>query len=244
MKNILLVVCVCLFAAPIFAQERPASPKKLRVLLVTGEDYPGHLWRDVCPLIRNNLNTAADIDCRLADDLEILATDVIFDYDVLVGYFKNYAPLKRDALAKKNLAAFVENGGGLVLVHFTCGAFEDWAEFEKLAGRVWDPKLRGHDPHGKFTVEITDKTHPIVQGVEDFETTDELYTCLKASEVPIHVLAESTSKVDGKRYPMVFTLEYGRGRTVHTLLGHDTNAVAPPNFIKLLQQAVRWTANK
>jgi type 1 glutamine amidotransferase len=244
MKNLLFLICVCIFAAPVFAQENAVPPKKLRVLLVTGEDYPGHLWRDVCPLVRNNLNTAADIDCRLADDLEILAADVIFDYDVLVCYFKNYSPLKRDAAAKKNLTTFVENGGGLVLLHFTCGAFEGWAEYEKLAGRVWDPKLRGHDPYGKFTVEITDKTHPVMQGVEDFETTDELYTCLKASDVPIHVLAESTSKVDGKRYPMAFTLERGKGRIFHTLLGHDTTGFAPPNFIKILHQAVRWTAKK
>ncbi|MDR3110012.1 MAG: ThuA domain-containing protein [Planctomycetaceae bacterium] len=242
MKNFLLLICVCVFAAPVFAQEA-APPKKLRVLLVTGEDYPGHLWRDVCPLIRNNLNLNKDIDCRLTDDLEILAADVIFDYDVLVCYFKNYSPLKRDAAAKKNLAAFVENGGGLALLHFTCGAFEDWAEYEKLAGRVWNPKLRGHDPYGKFTVNYTDKEHPITKDLSDFETPDELYTCLKASEVPIHVLAESTSKVDGKRYPMAFTLQYGKGKVFHTTLGHDVKSITP-DFDTLLYRAVLWLGKR
>jgi type 1 glutamine amidotransferase len=228
----------------VIAQDNTAAPKKIRVLFVTGEDYPGHPWRDIGTLVRNNLNSDATFDCRLADDLEILGTEIIFDYDVLVCYFKNYAPLKRDAQAKKNLVTFVENGGGLILLHFTCGAFEDWAEFEKLAGRVWNPKLRGHDPYGKFTVEITDKSHPITQGVENFETTDELYTCLRESNVPIHVLAEATSKVDSKRYPMAFVLESNKGKVFHTVLGHNAVGFAPPNFLKMLNQAVRWLAEK
>jgi type 1 glutamine amidotransferase len=244
LKNIFVLFCVFAVTSVISAQEKTEPPKKIRVLFVTGEDYPGHLWREIGPVVRNNLNTDPNIDCRLTDDLEILGTDIVFDYDVLVCYFKNYAPLKNDVQAKKNLLLFVENGGGLILLHFTCGAFEDWAEYEKLAGRVWNPKLRGHDPFGKFTVEITNKSHPITQNIENFETTDELYTCLKSSDIPIHVLAESTSKIDGQRYPMAFVLELGRGRIFHTLLGHNAAGFTPPNFVKMLNKAVHWTAKK
>ena len=61
-------------------------------------------------------------------------------------------------------------------------------EFETLAGRVWNPKLRGHDRHGRFRVEILETDHPVTRAMTSFETTDELYTCLDGT-TPITVLA-------------------------------------------------------
>ena len=46
----------------------------------------------------------------------------------------------------------------------------------------------------------------------DFDTQDELYTCL-VGDHPIEVLAQAKSKVDGKYYPMAFVSHYGKGRT-------------------------------
>jgi len=88
----------------------------------------------------------------------------------------------------------------------------------------WDPKLRGHDPRGPFTVNIQDAQHPVTAGLKDFETDDELYTCL-TGDTPIHVLATAKSKVDRIDYPMAFVLEVGRGRVFHSPLGHDVKAL-------------------
>ena len=139
----------------------------------------------------------------------------------------NVAP-PEGALA--NLKRVVEGGRGLVLVHFACGAFIDWptktvaSDFGVIAGRVWNPKLRGHDPRGPFRVRISDATHPITIGLSDFDTEDELYTCLDGT-APIQVLAAATSKVDQKEYPMAFVLTPGKGRTFHCVLGHDVKAL-------------------
>ncbi|MDR1958353.1 MAG: ThuA domain-containing protein [Planctomycetaceae bacterium] len=225
-------------------QETTPKPQKIRVLLITGEDHPSHRWQETAPVVRNGLNAEKDMDCRLVDDPEILATEVIFDYDVLVFHFKNYKPLKRQEQAKRNLVKFIDNGGGLVLIHFACGAFEDWPEFEELAGRVYDPKKPAHDPYGLFKVEYADHDHPVTRGLEDFEIMDELYTCLKDSAVPVHVLAESESKVDKKRHSMAFVREHGRGRIFLTTLGHDVRAVSSPDFKAMLQRAVRWTGKR
>ncbi|MDR1479022.1 MAG: ThuA domain-containing protein [Planctomycetaceae bacterium] len=246
-KNNLVVLCILVVlviaeANVVFGQTDETA--KIRVLVVTGEDHPSHNWREVAPILRNNLNTDKAIDCRLSDDLEMLGTDVIFDYDVLVCYFKNYKPLKRDEQVKKNLTTFIENGGGLVLIHFTCGAFEGELWFEQIVGRVWDPKKRAHDPYGEFEVEYVDNKHPITNGLKNFKIADELYTCLKDSKITIHVLAESTSKVDKKRYPMVFVLEKGKGKIFHTTLGHNIQSVSNPDFKILLQRAVYWMKNR
>lgn len=224
------------------AQE--TEPPKIRVLIVDDETAGFYRWAGTAPLLKKSLNDSKQVEAVIVEDAETLGTDIVFDYDVLLLHFKNYKSLKREAKIRENLVKFVKEGGGLFIFHFACGAFEDWPEFEKLSGRVWDPKLPGHDPYGKFNVRIIDKEHPITKDIEDFETQDELYTCLRKSDIPIHVLAEATSKVDGKIYPMAFVLPYGKGRIFHTTLGHDGPSVSPPGFVKMLNNAVRWLAGK
>ena len=36
-------------------------------------------------------------------------------------------------------------------------------------------QFKAHPPIGPFRVEVTDKTHPLTQGLEDFDVIDELY---------------------------------------------------------------------
>ncbi len=171
---------------------------------------------------------------------EFLASEKLADYDVAVLHFMNWETPDPGEKARQNLVEFAKSGGGLVAVHFACGAFQGWPEFEKLVGRVYDPNMRPHDPHGDFEVTVTDANHPIMQGLKAFETTDELYTCL-AGNVPIHVLAESKSKVDGKNYAMAFILEYGKGRVFHSPLGHDVQAFGPA-VGELFRRGTAWAA--
>ena len=103
--------------------------KAVRVLLATGVDYKGHLWKETAPALRAVLERDQRLEVRIVDDIEFLASDVIFDYDVLLLHFKNYDPLRRADKAQANLTRFVEQGGGLVLFHFACGAFEEWDGF-------------------------------------------------------------------------------------------------------------------
>jgi len=231
------VLLVAVGAVPVFA--RAAEEPPVRVLLVTGVDYQGHHWKETAPALRKVLEESPRLEVRIADDLEFLATDVIFDYDVIFLHFKNYDEPKRKAEIEKNLVRFVDQGGGLMLLHFACGAFPSWDGFVDLAGRVWDPKKRPHDPRGPFTVRIVDHQHPVTKGLEDFETSDELYTCL-GGDTEIHVLATARSKVDGKDYPMAFDLNVGQGRVFQTVLGHDTTAVNAPGLGKLLRRACLW----
>jgi type 1 glutamine amidotransferase len=158
-------------------------------------------------------------------------------------HFKNYDPVKNERQVQQNLIRFVEQGGGLVYFHFACGAFEQWPDFVRLAGRVWDKKKRGHDPHGSFTVQIVDKDHPVTRGMADFTTTDELYTCL-GGDPPIHLLATARSKVDGQDYPMAFVFELGKGRVFHSPLGHDVKAIEPPGVGQLFRRACLWAAGR
>ena len=232
-----------LLALPTAAGTAEDAAPPTRVLIVTGVDYKGHRWKTTAPAVREVLEDGGLMEARIVEDHEFLASDVIFDYDVIVIHFKNYDPTKRAESVQENLKKFVHEGGGLVLYHFACGAFEPWAEFEQIAGRVWDQSKRAHDPRGPFTVNIVDRDHAITRDMEDFETDDELYTCL-GGDVPVHVLATATSKVDSQVYPMAFVFDYGKGRVFHTPLGHDVRAITLPGPAELLRRGCLWAAGR
>ncbi len=230
------VVMVAILATTTFAAEK----KPTNVLIVTGQDYPGHKWKQTAPVLKDLIAKDSRLKVTVVEDPKVLATDDMKDYDVIVLHFMDWKQPDPGEKARANLKEAVESGKGLVLVHFACGAFQEWPEFRNLAGRAWNPKLRGHDRHGAFTVEITDVDHPITKGMKPFETTDELYTCLDGDR-PITVVAKATSKVDKKDYPMAFVLDYGKGRVFHCVLGHDVKAFEAQGVKDLFRRGTAWT---
>ncbi|MBI5383757.1 MAG: ThuA domain-containing protein [Verrucomicrobia bacterium] len=221
----------------------PAAGTK--VLLVTGNDYPGHLWRQTAPVLKELLEKDARLKVRIVEDPNALASPKLKEWDVVILHFMDWEVPGPGPEARENLKRFVESGKGMMLTHFACGAWDnnEWPEFKKLAGRVWFGANGGrqHDPHGKFRVDIADPAHPITKGLEPFETLDELYTCL-TGDAAIQVVAKATSKVDQKDYPMAFVLNFGQGRVFHTVLGHDTRAYASAGVGELLRRGCAWAA--
>jgi type 1 glutamine amidotransferase len=216
-------------------------PDSTRILLVTGLEYPGHPWRQTAPALAEALEKDARIQVQIIENAHALTNLDLTPFKAIVLNYMNWEQPSPGDKARENLRKFVANGGGFALVHFACGAWQDWPEFRNLAGRAWNPKLRGHDPRGKFAVNITAAKHPITAGLKDFETDDELYTCLDG-ERPIEIIAKATSKVDQKDYPMAFVLNYEKGRVFHCVLGHDLKAISFPEVFELYRRGVAWSA--
>lgn len=224
------------------------GPKtKARVLLVTGIDYPGHLWPQTAPVLADALRKDPRLEVRTVEDPAFLDSDAIQKYDVVILHFQTWQQPGPGERARENLRQFVAGGKGVVLVHFACGAWHnEWPEFEKIAGRVWfgqdpGPGKRQHDPYGPFRVEFPEPSNPIVQGMTAFDTQDELYTCLTGNH-PIEVVAQAKSKADGQYYPMAFISKYGQGRTFHSVLGHDVKALSTPGVQELYRRGCAWAA--
>jgi len=242
-----LVAVFTLVAAPVEAQPSVKAGAKARVLLLTGIDYPGHHWKETAPALAAALRQDPRLEVRVVEDPAFLDSGAIRSYDVILLHFQNWEQPGPGEAARENLRKFVESGKGLVLVHFACGAWHrEWPEFEKLAGRVWfganpGPGKRQHDPYGAFRVEMPLPDHPITRGMSEFETQDELYTCLMG-EPAIEVVARAKSKADGQYYPMAFTAQYGKGRTFHCILGHDVKALQPAGVQELYRRGCAWAA--
>lgn len=230
-----LLALELLFSAVVGAAANPPS-----VLLVTGIDYPGHNWRETTPVIVQSLTNDALLRVDVMENPYQLDRTDLSSYRVVLLHFMNWEKPDPNAAAKENLRRFVDRGGGLVMIHFACGAFRDWPDFRNLAGRIYD-RTNTHDPRGPFTVEITGQSHFVTQGFTRFEVDDELYTCL-TGEKPVDVLATARSRVTQRHHPMAFVHRYGRGRVFQTPLGHDVKALRSGRTLELIKRGTLWAA--
>jgi type 1 glutamine amidotransferase len=219
------------------------APGKIKVLLVTGDDVqPAHNWREVSQAIRETLVTSGKFDVRVCEDAGVLdSAATLSRYDLVFLHLYNAKTPTLSAGAKENLASFVKDGKGLVISHLSSASFKEWEEFPKLCGRCWVMGKSGHGPRSVFKARIANKDNPITQGISDFEADDELYAKLQG-DAPITVLVEADSDWSKKTEPLVFTVEYGKGRVFHETFGHDGKALQNPVVRKLIQRGCEWAA--
>ena len=231
--------------------------KSVKSLILTGNHHPAHLWEETTPVIKN----AIEQDDRILVDVSTDITDVfqydLQDYDFLVMNYCNWEdPAALNDRQKQALLQYVENGGGLLFIHFANGAFHyslpdagssDWPAYRALCRRVWDHDAdSGHDAYGTFTVKPTEVSHEITEGTTSFTTTDELYYNQKGEE-EIQVLLTATSKDTGNEEPMAWIYEIdnenaSKSRVFQTVLGHDVAALRTPEVQTMIRRAAAWVA--
>ena len=115
----------------------PAHDATARLLILTGEDAH-HDWRATTPVLEALLEEDPRLQVDVLDDLRALAATDLSPYAAVVVHFKNEDPAVPGRAAFDRLDRFVRDGGGLVSVHFGCGAFQEFRDdYEALVGRVW-----------------------------------------------------------------------------------------------------------
>lgn len=218
-----------------------AADEKIRVLVITGFDFPSHVWEESARLNAAILEESGRFDVEISSDKEVMAQLPGSDFDVVILNFGFWNEAEPSDEAKSGLLKFAEQGGGVVALHFACASFQEWDGFHDLLGRVWVKGTGGHGPYGPFTVDVVNHEHPITAGLESFQTEDELYARLDG-EGEIEVLATADSDWSGATEPLVFVKRYGEGRVVHNLLGHGLDAKRVPAYQTLLIRGTEWAA--
>lgn len=149
-----------------------------------------------------------------------------------------------DPRFRERLFAHVERGDGLLVLH--PGAWFNWSDWPEYNARLVGGGSRSHEKLQEFEVRIVDASHPITSGAPpSFRIVDELYRAERNdSDARIHVLAVGRSLETGAEYPVLWTVERAKGRTVVLTLGHDGRAHEHPAFKQIYANSVRWTLQR
>jgi type 1 glutamine amidotransferase len=254
---------ICIVAGVGFAQQPSPGQGKLAVLIVTGQN--GHNWRGTTPLLRKILEDTGRFEVRVTEEFRGAGPETLAPYDLVVlNYEDHHRPEQR--WGEKTDAAFldyVRAGKGVVVYHYATAAFDGWTDFEKLSAGNWRPNNGHHSAPHDFVVDIQDPEHPITKGLKlSFpQPNDELYGNLRWQPAgSFHVLATAmddhalyqANRTDSKApqplvgestdEPVLWTVNYGKGRVFVTTLGHDVEQIQTPAFTTTFARGAEWAA--
>src|SRR5579859_3056185 len=125
MKVLFSCALMLSLVSPAFPQPLPnqnPTNRVARVLIVTGMDYPGHLWRKTSPVLAEALGKDPRLKVFTVQDPWFLDSEAVPRYDVIVIHFENWEQPAPGQRARENLRNFIQGGKGVVLLHFGCGA--------------------------------------------------------------------------------------------------------------------------
>jgi type 1 glutamine amidotransferase len=105
-----------------------------------------------------------------------------------------------------------------------------------------------HGAQHPFAIIVRDPEHPITKDMprEWLHVQDELYDQLRGPAENMRILAtayaDKAKGGSGRHEPMLFTIEYGKGRVFHTPMGHGNNSQECVGFITTLVRGAEWAA--
>ena len=190
-------------------------------------------------------------------------------YNVIVS---NYNGADWPEATRKAFVKYMSGGGGLVVVHAADNSFGNWAEYNEMIGLggwggrneksgpyvyMKDGKwIRDESPgsggaHGQQTPYVVTSRapeHPVMKGLPAawMHCADELYCKLRGPAKNMTILASSYSDAktggSGREEPVIMAIAYGKGRVLHTVLGHGPAQHKCVGFIVTLQRGTEWAA--
>ena len=123
--------------------------------------------------------------------------------------------------------------------------------YDKNGKEIRDNSPGAGGAHGEqyeYVVAIQNHNHPITKGMPTkwLHTKDELYNSLRGPAKNMTVLATSYDKPEkggsGKNEPVMFTIDYGKGKVFHTVLGHAAYSIACIGFKTSFLRGTEWVA--
>lgn len=245
-------------------------PKKIRCVLIAGG-----LYHDIDFARLELLKLLAEderVRVRVFEDYENL--EAIAQADILITYTCDVVP---SLPAQETLKKWVEAGGRWYALHGTNSILRllsnglfDAPRWAPLFMQTLGSQFIAHPPIAPYRVTVADPAHPLVQSVEPFDTTDELY--LLETHGPLQVLLQTQFGGEGtgfaehdwkepRNHPVFYIHSVGKGAVLYLTLGHcrghydlqpladwwptvDRCAWDLPVFYTLLRRGIAWVKER
>lgn len=163
------------------------------------------------------------------------------------------AALEREARLKKNLMAYVRNGGGFIGIHAATDTYYDWPEYGEMLNGYFDGHPWNADTPVSVKVEPGQEAHPVVAmfGGENLDITEEIYQLKEPyNSANVRMLL----RLDTERSPMdrrgikrddgdfgiSWIRHWGEGRVFYSSLGHNHEIYWHPTVVGHYLAGIQW----
>lgn len=272
-KAIRILMLVCAVMHILSCQSKP-----IKALVVSGQNnHNWQVSHKVLKQILDNSGlfvTDIELTAPAGGDMSSFTPD-FSQYDVVVlDYNGDRWPAETDSA----FVQYVRKGGGVVIYHAADNAFAGWEEFNRIiALGGWEGRNEKSGPycylkdgqmvlddtpgpggsHGQqreYPMHCCNAKHPITKGLPDnwMHARDEMYDSMRGpANIKDLLYSGTTDRAtggSGKEEPLVFTVDYGKARIFHLMLGHcgptaeDNPAMQCVGFQTLLLRGAEWAA--
>jgi type 1 glutamine amidotransferase len=277
----LLLVLAALVFPPLQSSQAADPMPRIKVLIVDG--YSNHDWQRTTQLTRGILDQAGLFDVAVST-VPVPTTDPA--YAAWCPVFKSFDAVIQTcndlggkgppwpAPARGAFEHFVQEGGGVFILHSGNNAFADWPAYNEIIGLGWRKKEYGWalrvradesierippgsgngTGHGARTDRVIHLLgdHPIHAGLPRLWKTPliEVYTYARGPAENLAVLSYAEDPKTGERWPVEWVVHYGAGRVFNSTFGHVWADEADPvdfrcaGFQTVLVRALQWLAKR
>lgn len=247
-KNVIIFISFWIWNCPV---QNIYAQSKIKTLIVTGQEG-AHSWELTSECIKQIMEKSEQFSVEMSitptRDQDMLAYKPNFNkYDLVVFV---YGGKDFSITTQKDFEKYVQNGGGVVVVHASTIPFPNWVAFNEMIGLggwnnrtvesagpfvywkngriVYDYSSSGEGGyHGKqrpFAITHRDSQHPILKGLPNSweHVRDELYIHMRGPAKKMNILATSVDvdKELDRHEPILWTVDWGKGKIFVTLMGH------------------------
>jgi type 1 glutamine amidotransferase len=266
----------CLAAVSLMFAQTSDAAEKLKLLIIDGQN--NHNWKATTPVLKKFLTETGRFDVSVATSPPSKAPpekweDFDPDFSQFDVVLSNYNGEEWPMRVKTKLESYVEEGGGLVIVHAANNAFPGWPAWNQMIGLGWrnnnfGPRVHldndgeevrvskgegpgaGHGRQHEFAVRVRETEHPVTKGMpaEWMHVKDELYHGQRGPAQAMHILATAYSDPatggTGTHEPMVWWIPYGKGRVFTNVMGHADYSMKGVGFQTITARGCEWAATE
>ncbi len=221
------------------ANQHGQSARRPRILVIgdTGENaryHPLDALEEALGILEDEAELIISTDYKQYANRDVPFANI----DLIINYLDNWTAL--DAWEQSRISArlliWLAGGGALLTVHNGIITHES-AELLQMHGG----DFTRHDPRTTLRFEIDAQADPLLaQGFSDYEEMDEPYEYTFSAFFDEAFTVWLRYRYQDKLHPAAWYRDYGEGRMLYLMPGHDKQACANPNFKILLKNACHF----